>query len=69
MVSAVKACLKINKTNTTESFQTKQKQKINDHLNYNGKCLTYFLSNKFCGRQLINFAFVRTIKSKMIRNP
>ena len=31
-------CLKINETETFESFQTKQKKKINQHLNCNDKC-------------------------------
>ena len=39
-------CLNINKTDTFESFQTKQKYKINYHLNCNDKYLIYLLSCK-----------------------
>ena len=35
------ACLNIHKTDIFEFFQTKQKYKINHHLNCNDKCLTY----------------------------
>ena len=46
-------CLSINKTDTFESFQTKQKCKINYHLNYNDKCLIYLLCYKICGLQYV----------------
>ena len=46
-------CLNINKTDTFESFQTKQKYKINYYLNCNGKCLIYLLSCKVCGLQYV----------------
>ena len=67
-------CLNINETDTFESFQTKQKYKINHHLNCNDKCLIYLLSCKVCGLQyvvpqLINFAFVGTFIRKMIEKP
>ena len=42
-------CLSIKETDTSGSFQTKQKYKINHHLNYNDKCLIYLLSCKVCG--------------------
>ena len=44
-------CLNINETDTFESFQTKQKYKINTHLNCNDKCLIYLLSCKVRGLQ------------------
>ena len=44
-------CLSINETDTLESFQTKQKYKINHHLNCSERCLTYLLSHKVCGIQ------------------
>ena len=44
-------CLSINKTDTFESFQTKQKYKINHHLNCNDKCLIYLFCSKVCGLQ------------------
>ena len=43
--------LNIKETDTFESFLTKQKFKINQHLNFNGKCLIYLLSSKDCGLQ------------------
>ena len=46
-------CLNINETDTFESFQTKQKYKINHHLNCNDKCLIYLLSCKICGLQYV----------------
>ena len=46
-------CLNINETDTFESFQTKQKYKINHHLNCNDKCLIYLLSCKACGLQYV----------------
>ena len=46
-------CLKINDTDTFESFQTKQKCKINHHLNCNDKFLIYLLSCKVCGLQYV----------------
>ena len=46
-------CLNINKTDTFESFQTKQKYKINHYLNCNDKCLIYLLSCKVCGLQYV----------------
>ena len=46
-------CLNINETETFESFQTKQKYKINHHLNCNDKCLIYLLSCKVCGLQYV----------------
>ena len=46
-------CLNINETDTFESFQTKQKYKINHHLNCNDKCLIYLLSCKVCGLQYV----------------
>ena len=42
-------CLNINETDTFQSFQAKQKYKINHHLNCNDKCFIYFLSCKVCG--------------------
>ena len=45
--------LNINETDTFESFQTKQKCKINHHLNCNDKCLIYLLSCKACGLQYV----------------
>ena len=36
-------CLNINETDTFEPFQTKQKYKVNHHLNCNDKCLIYCL--------------------------
>ena len=42
-------CLNINKTDTFESFHTKQKYKINHHLNCNDQCLIYLLSCKVFG--------------------
>ena len=48
-------CLNINKTDTFESFQTKQKYKINHYLNCNDKCLIYLLSCKVCGLQYVGF--------------
>ena len=41
-------CLNINETDTFDSFQTKQKSKIDHHLNCNDKCLNYLLSCKVC---------------------
>ena len=46
-------CLKISKTDNFESFQTKQKYRINHHLNCNDKCLIYLLSCKVCGLQYV----------------
>ena len=46
-------CLNINETDTFESFQTKQKYKINHHFNCNDKCLIYFLSCKPCSLQYV----------------
>ena len=46
-------CLNINETDTFESFQTKQKCKINHHLNCNVKCLIYVLSCKVCVLQYV----------------
>ena len=46
-------CLNINETDTFESFQTKQKYKINHHLNCNDKCLIYLLSRKACVLQYV----------------
>ena len=46
-------CLNINETDTFESFQTKQKYKINHHLNCNDKCLIYLLFCKACGLQYV----------------
>ena len=46
-------CLNVNETDTFESFQTKQKYKINHHLNCNDKCLIYLLSCKVCGLQYV----------------
>ena len=46
-------CLNINETDTFEYFQTKQKDKINLHLNCNDKCLIYLLSCKVCGLQYV----------------
>ena len=43
--------LNIKETDTFESFLTKQKFKMNQHLNFNGKCLIYLLSCKYCGLQ------------------
>ena len=48
-------CLNVNETGTFESFQTKQKYKINHHLNCNDKCLIYSLSCKVCGLQYVGF--------------
>ena len=42
-------CLSINETETSESFQIKQKYKSNHHLTCNVKCLIYLLSCKVCG--------------------
>ena len=42
-----------NKTDNFESFQTKQKYKINHHLNCNDKFLTYLLFCKVCGLQYV----------------
>ena len=55
MVNAVK-CLSIKETDTSRSFQTKQKYKINHHLNYNDKCLIYLLSCKICGLHYVDSA-------------
>ena len=46
-------CLNIKETDTFESFQTKQKYKINHHLNCNHKSLVYLLSCKVCGLQYV----------------
>ena len=46
-------CLNINETDTFESFQTRQKYKINHHLKCNDKCLIYLLSCKVCGLQYV----------------
>ena len=46
-------CLNINETDTFESFETKQKYKINHHLNCNDKCLIYLLFCKACGLQYV----------------
>ena len=46
-------CLNIKGTDTFESFQTKQKYKINHHLNCNRKSLVYLLSCKVCGLQYV----------------
>ena len=46
-------CLNVRETDTFESFQTKQKYKINHHLNCNDKCLIYLLSCKVCGLQYV----------------
>ena len=46
-------CLNINETDTFEPFQTKQKYKINHHLNCNYKCLIYLLPCKACGLQYV----------------
>ena len=46
-------CLNVSETDTFESFQTKQKYKINHHLNCNDKCLIYLLSCKVCGLQYV----------------
>ena len=43
----------INETDTFESFQTKQKYKINHLLNFNHKCLIYSLCSKVCGLQYV----------------
>ena len=48
-----RVCLNVNETDTFESFQTKQKYKINHHLNCNDKCLIYLLSCKVCGLQYV----------------
>ena len=45
--------LNINETDTFESFQTKQKYKINQQLNCNDKCLLDLLSGKVCGLQYV----------------
>ena len=45
-------CLNVNKTDTFECFQTKQKYKINHHLHCNDKCLIY-LSCMFGGQQYV----------------
>ena len=47
-------CLSINETDTFEYFQTKQKYKINHHLNRNDKCSTFLLSCKVCGLQNVD---------------
>ena len=65
-------CLNIIETDTFDSFQTKQKYKINHHLNCNNKCLIYLLPCKVCGLQcdkLINFASAGKIIKKMIGKP
>ena len=49
-------CLSINETDTFELFQTKQKCKINYHLNCNDKCLIYLLSDSVCGLQYVGYA-------------
>ena len=46
-------CLNINKTDTFESFQTKQKYKTIHHLNCNDRCLIYLLSCMVCGLQYV----------------
>ena len=46
-------CLNINETDTFESFQTKQKYKINHDLNCNYECLIYLLSGKGCDLQFV----------------
>ena len=46
-------CLNVNETANFEPFQTKQKYKINHHLNYNDKFLIYLLSCKVCGLQYV----------------
>ena len=48
-------CLSINETDTFELFQTKQKCKINYHLNCNDKCLIYLLSDSVCGLQYVGY--------------
>ena len=40
-------CLNINETDTFESFQTKQKYKINHHLNCNDNCLIFYCLVRF----------------------
>ena len=47
-------CSNINETDTFESFQIKQKYKINHHFNCNNKCLIYLLSCKVSGLQYIS---------------
>ena len=46
-------CLGISETDTFESFQTKQKYKMNHHLSCNDKHLIYLLSCKVYGLQYI----------------
>ena len=46
-------CLNINETDAFESFQTKQKYKINHDLNCNDECLIYLLSGKVCDLQFV----------------
>ena len=46
-------CLNINETQIFYSFHTKQKYKINLHLNCNDKCLIYLLSCKVFGLQYV----------------
>ena len=46
-------CLNIIETDTFDSFQTKQKYKINHHLKCNNKCLIYLLPCKVCGLQYV----------------
>ena len=50
-------CLNINETDNFESFQSKQKYKINHYLNCNDKCLIYLLSYKVCGLQYVGSTF------------
>ena len=47
-------CLSINETDTFEYFQTKQKYKINHHLNRNDKCSIFLLSCTVCGLQNVD---------------
>ena len=46
--------LDINETDAVDSFQTKQKYKINHHLRCNDKCSICLLSCKICGLQYVD---------------
>ena len=46
-------CLNVSKTDIFEFFQTKKQYKIDNHLDYNDKCLICSLSCKICGLQYV----------------
>ena len=47
----------MNETDTFESLQTKQKYKLNHHLNFDDRCSIYLLSCKVCGLHYVGSTF------------